>query len=133
MLGTDYFPDLPPGADRLYLSVYTPWAATATTIDGAPVTLEPAKELGRRVYSSGIVVPQAGRRPSSSGSRGGFRTGGEYRLDLLRQATAAPDAVDASLQLTRGWRLEGGSASWQDRFSLDADRSISLRLVQGRP
>jgi hypothetical protein len=123
--GEDYFPELPEGADKIYLSVYTPWAAASSTLDGASMAFTDERELGRRVYSGGIVVPAGGSTTIELSFSGRLPRDGRYHLDLHRQPTAAPDHVGLTVQLTAGWRVEDGRSTWSERFERDADRSVT--------
>ncbi len=128
VLGTDYFPNLPPGANRLYLSVYTPWQLVSSSLDGTPVTLESANELGRQVYSGAVVVPAGGIVTVDLTLSGHLSSSARYRLDIHRQPTAAPDRVALTLEVPEGWAASGGARRWDHDQELDGDRSIELRL-----
>jgi hypothetical protein len=128
VLGTDYFPDLPPGDNKMYLSVYSPWPLLAATLDGAPVTLESAAELGRQVYSAGVVVPSKGSVTVELTLRGRLSPSDSYRLDVHRQPTAAPDQVGLSVELPGGWVTSGGERRWSEGLKLDADASVDVDL-----
>lgn len=39
------------------MSFYTPWQLAGAKLDGAPVEMERATELGRQVYSAAVVMP----------------------------------------------------------------------------
>jgi len=131
VLGTDYFPELPPASDRLYLSVYTPWQLSGTTLDGRQAAFEVDKELGRRVYSGAVVVPAGGTVSVQMTFAGQLRSSEKYRLDLHRQPTAAADRVSIIVGASRGWNLDGGESRWHDQFDMNADRAVNLSFRRG--
>ncbi|MGE0877994.1 MAG: DUF4012 domain-containing protein [Acidimicrobiia bacterium] len=51
----------PTGTNRSYLSVYSPLALTAMTVDGAPAVAVAESELGWRVYSTPVAIPPGGQ------------------------------------------------------------------------
>ena len=113
------------GDNRLYLSLYTPWELVESRLDGAPIQLEAAEELGRRVYSTGVVVPSKGSVTlviALSGRLGASED--SYRLDVYRQPTVVPDEVGATLEVGNGWRVTGGGRRQLETFRLAADTTI---------
>ena len=51
---------LPPGTNRQYLSVYSPWELTAAELDGEATGMEPEHELGWNVFSRFVDIPPGG-------------------------------------------------------------------------
>ena len=51
---------LPPGTNRMRLSVYSSLPLTTATLDGAPLDVSPGLELGWNVYSRFIEIPAGG-------------------------------------------------------------------------
>jgi hypothetical protein len=96
-----------PGENRTYLSLYTPHAFTAATLDGAPLGLEAASELGRKVYSSYVSLPPGATRTVHLDVEGEVRLGdgGWYALDLPRQALVHPDEVSVAVEVGEGWEI----------------------------
>jgi hypothetical protein len=130
VIGNEVIPPKPPDGDnKLYLSLYTPWDLQGARLDGAAVELEEATELGRRVYSTGLVVKSkgsltlelrlSGRLPSDLAS---------YRLDLYRQPVVHPDEVSATVVLNRRWEVSGGGREWSTTRRLEADETIEVPL-----
>ena len=112
LIGNEVTPPLPTGTNKLYLSFYTPWDLVGATVDGAPVALEQADELGRRVYSTAVVIPPRSTATIEVALSGRRAHRGDYRLDVHRQPAVAPDEVRATVVVgagtehTREWRLE---------------------------
>jgi UDP-N-acetylmuramyl pentapeptide phosphotransferase/UDP-N-acetylglucosamine-1-phosphate transferase len=96
-----------PGEDRSFVSVYTPLAFTAASLDGAPTQLEAATELGRNVFSGYVGVPAGAARTLSVDMRGTvvLAPGGWYELDVVRQPTLWPDDVTVVVEVPDGWRI----------------------------
>jgi hypothetical protein len=115
------------GDNRMYLSLYTPWELLESRLDGAPIRLDAADELGRRVYSTGVVIPSKSSVTlvvELSGRLGAGVDG--YRLDLFRQPTVAPDQVTSTLVVRDGWRVSGGGRRQAETISLAADATIEV-------
>ena len=55
--GTPNLPDLPPGTNRMYLSLYSPHALTSADVDGVPFAVDAQQELGVNVYAQYVDVP----------------------------------------------------------------------------
>ena len=51
---------LPPGTNRQYVSVYSPWELTAAELDGEATGMEPEHELGWNVFSRYVDIPPGG-------------------------------------------------------------------------
>ena len=51
---------LPPGTNRQYLSVYSPWELTGAELDGEATGMEPGHELGWNVFSRFVDIPPGG-------------------------------------------------------------------------
>lgn len=120
-------PPVPPGDNRLYLSIYTPWDLAGVRIDGKDAVVDQERELGRQVYSSFLVVPGAGRSVIELDLTGRLANPQDYRLTLHRQPTAAPDEVETTLAVPFGWRvggLVGTEAS--EHLRLEADRTLEF-------
>jgi hypothetical protein len=128
------FVELPPGTNRTYLSVYSPWQLEGATLAGQPVGLEAATELGRNVYSTAVDIGPgatttvelrlAGTMPGDHGA---------YRLDLHRQPTASPDDLRTTVSVPSGWRIGDGGRRWSEREPLDSDRKVDLELGKAGP
>jgi UDP-N-acetylmuramyl pentapeptide phosphotransferase/UDP-N-acetylglucosamine-1-phosphate transferase len=96
-----------PGEDRSFVSVYTPLAFTAASVDGAPTQLEAATELGRNVFSGYVRVPAGGARTLSVDLQGtvALAADGWYELDVVRQPTLWPDRATVVVEVPDGWRI----------------------------
>jgi hypothetical protein len=119
---------LPDGNNRLYLSFYTPWKLVEGRLDGAPVQLEQATELGRRVYSAAIVVPSKGSATLELRLTGRLADATPYRLDVYRQPMVAPDDVHTALAVGAGWQVGGGGRKATSDRRLEADTTIEVPL-----
>ena len=87
----------PPGTNRLYLSVYTPWGLTGARINGVPATMESERELGRSVYSTYLDVAPRAKVVLELDLEGRYPRTGGYLLDLHSQPLVTPDRVTVSL------------------------------------
>jgi hypothetical protein len=115
------------GDNRLYLSFYTPWELLESRLDGAPIQLDGADELGRRVYSTGIVVPSKGTVTLVLELSGRLGAGvDDYRLDVYRQPTVAPDEISSTLVVGDGWRVPGGGRRHAETVNLATDTTIEV-------
>ncbi|HSH61184.1 MAG TPA: DUF4012 domain-containing protein, partial [Acidimicrobiales bacterium] len=134
IIGNTNLPNLPKGANQLYLSVYSPLGASGATVDGQPLLLESALERGRRVYSATVVVPPGGASTIELELEGRIESSNEegYHLDLHRQPFLAPDAVTTSLELAPGWRADrrSGGRDGTERLELVADRRTRVDVTR---
>ncbi|MGI8685798.1 MAG: hypothetical protein ACR2MO_12060, partial [Acidimicrobiales bacterium] len=85
----------PAGSNRTYLSVYSPLGLAGATLDGRPVPVESAREVGRNVYSLFLVVPPGGTRTLTFELSGEVPGDGPYRLDWHAQPLVVPEVVSA--------------------------------------
>ncbi|MGI8983685.1 MAG: DUF4012 domain-containing protein [Acidimicrobiales bacterium] len=120
-------PGLPPNHNKAYLSVYSPWSLSGARIDGAPVTMESEDELGRRVYSVGVVIPPQKSVTVALDFAGTLSSDHGYRLDLFRQPTVAPDDVHTSVAVRGRWAVEGGR-NWDRDLQLSGDVVMQLGI-----
>lgn len=128
VIGNEARPPIPVGDNKVYLSVYSPWAMEEARVDDQTVPFETEAELGRRVYSRFVVIPSEASVTVRLRLAGRLRVGDDYRLDVHRQPAVAPDEVSTSLTLHPGGRpapLRPGSA---ETFLLGEDRFVEWAL-----
>lgn len=99
----------PIGTNLQYLSVYTPWAIVDGAIDGEPIDVEAAEELGRFAYAAFVEVPPGGTRTVTFELDGATDPSADYRLTFAPQPVANPDTLSVDLTSTPGWRVCGAS------------------------
>lgn len=122
---------LPPGTNRSFVSLYSPFDLDAARVDGKTAALQSETELGRRVYSTFVDIPPGGTATIELDLRG-TRRGTRYHLDLPVQPFATPD--QAAVQVTvaggrhpaasEGAAVEGGKVTWAT--TLDRARSLTV-------
>src|SRR5262249_33679636 len=100
----------PPGTNRTYLSIYTPWVLDRALVDGTPADIERQREDDRYAYSLFLDVPPAGGTPTLTPEPA--RPAADhaaYRLALSTQPLVDPDAVHVSVQVAgdRPLRVHG--------------------------
>ncbi|MEY2471864.1 MAG: hypothetical protein QOK28_1193 [Actinomycetota bacterium] len=86
------------GQNRLFMTVYSPLHATAATIDGRPLELDGAPELGRLANSAFVDVPAGATRTVVLRLVGFVAGRSDYRLDLVRQPVIADDLLSLHLR-----------------------------------
>ncbi len=132
-------PELGAGQHRMFVSIYSPLAFTAATLNGFPIGLESDAELGRNVFS-GFVDVGAGENATLVLELDGAvaLAGGDYVLDLLHQPSAGSESVDVRVELGPGWRVAGtdgldrqtpGRA--RGRVELEEGRTVRVELDRG--
>ncbi len=128
VIGSAREPPLPPGTNRMYLSVYTPWLLNSAKADGKPLFMAPDRELDRQVYSAYVSIPPGGSLTVELELEGQLDTRHGYRLDLHRQPFLAPDDFSASVLSADGWALgrRGGSQWASEQFRLSTDRYLEV-------
>jgi hypothetical protein len=131
-IGSGVSPPLPRGANKLYLSLYTPWAMTSARLNGVRVNLDAQTELGLRVYSGGITIP-AGGSVTLEVSLKGKLSGPQYRLEVFQQPMVHPDVVTASLHPPWGWHLAVDDSQLAGaHFDLTSNRTLVADLSDRR-
>lgn len=119
------------GENLHYLSLYTAGQLSDITVDQAPAEVNryvvdlgyEAQDLYVRIPPQGVVVVQAS-------VAGQVPPGRQYEMEVLRQATAAPDQVRVRVRVPEGWRLQDVEGATGDGGSivLDGDASVPLRV-----
>ena len=82
---------LPAGANRMYLSVYTPLQMTAVSLDGTTIGMESAREGAWHVYSQIVEVPPGGRRTLSVRLNGTLAAHRPYSFTARPQPLVIPE------------------------------------------
>ena len=122
-VGTPQYPDLPPGTNRMYLSLYSPLALAEATLDGQALPVESQVELGVNVYSQFVAVPPGGTVSLTFRLAGGIDLTDGYRLAVAGQATINPDRVEVTVRTADGTISsrrglddtgDGATATWDD-------------------
>jgi len=93
---------LPPGTNRMYLSVYSPWSLTSAELDGGPTGMEPSTELGYNVYSRFVEIPAGEEVVLRLGFAGELPDDEPYELVLRSQPLAYPDVTRVDVRTTDG-------------------------------
>lgn len=89
----------PPGTNRTYLSIYSPWQLAGAAVDGTPVEMERQVEAGRHSYSVFLdVPPEGGTRTVTLDLRGQVDPGG-YELDVSTQPLTNPDQWNLAVEV----------------------------------
>jgi Protein of unknown function (DUF4012) len=93
---------LPPGTNRMYLSMYSPWSLTGAELDGEPTGLEPSMELGWNVYSRFVEIPAGEEVVLRLAFEGDLPSDEPYELVLRSQPLAFPDVTRVDVRTTDG-------------------------------
>ena len=124
----------PPGTNRTYLSVYSPWALDGARLDGEEVGVERQLERGRYAYSLFLdIPPDGGMRTLTLELRGRAGTGDSYALDMTTQPLVQPDdltlavevAGDGAIRAERPLVVDGRRVTVTEPLSA---RSASYRI-----
>jgi hypothetical protein len=129
-----------PGEESTYLSIYTPLEFQSAELNGSPVSMSSARELGRDVYSDFIDI-SSGKRATLTMSLTGrvaLLPGGWYRLDIPHQPVVNPDHVTVDIEVAPGWHITGvrgatetGSNHAVAQLAQTAERSVWVRVAPG--
>ena len=96
---------IPIGTNLMYLSVYTPWAAVDATVDGEPIDIETAEELGRFAHATFVRVPPGGTRTVTFDLDGATDPSYRYRLTVAPQPVVNPDELSVDVTGAEGWQI----------------------------
>ena len=89
-----------PGESELYVSVYSPWEADGSSLNGVPLVMTDQQELGRFVYSAFVKVPAGDTVTIVLHLVGSWNPRERYRLGMYHQPLLFPDQVSTSVMLT---------------------------------
>lgn len=128
LIGNEVIPALPNGSNKLYLSFYTPWDLVDGRLDGKGVEFERARELGRQVYSTAVVIPPKATVTVDLKLSGRLPGDGPYRLDIYRQPVVAADDVRTTLGIDGGWRTATGATEAITSRQLESDAAVEVPL-----
>lgn len=81
---------LPPGTNRLLLSIYTPHRITAATVDGVAVTPDHQPEYGWHRYETPVAVPPGGTVDAHLELEGSLELSSGYELTIAGHPTVQP-------------------------------------------
>jgi len=132
-----YLPQFAPGENLTYLSLYSPFAVRASTLDGQALALDTQPELGRLAHSATVSIPSGQARTVDLEVSGRLELEGSgwYRLDLGHQPVIVPDDVEVSLAVPPGWRIAETRGAESDggrradaHFQLSQGRSLFVRV-----
>ncbi len=98
---------LPPGTNRSYVSIYSPFGLEAARIGGQPVGLQSEVEVGRNVYSTFVDIPPGGAVEIELDLAGTLE-GRHYELELPVQPFTNPDDVAVQLEVVGATPVVGG-------------------------
>lgn len=122
----------PPGFSRQIVQVYTPFELTAATVDGRPPPVKP-RSLGRAgnwAHELDVAIPPGSTMKIEFRLKGALVNRPKlWTLDIGRQSAVRPDQVTATLEVTGGWRVEGGSLKGEGRVATTTsqlDRNVQL-------
>lgn len=123
---------LPLGTNELYLSVYSPHELTGATIDGSPLILETARELGYWVYSTYVTLGP-GAQSTIVIDLAGTVEPGDYDLTHWPQPLSRADELTVTVSAPTGWIATSELASSAENeaveFALPARSTERVRVV----
>jgi hypothetical protein len=89
-----------PGESELYVSVYSPWEADGSSLNGVPLVMTDQQELGRFVYSAFVTVPAGATAAIVLHLVGSWNPKERYDLGMYHQPLLFPDQVSTSVKVT---------------------------------
>ena len=115
---------LPPGTNRTYLSVYSPWDLEAVSVDGMPMGIERQEERGMHAYSLFLDIPPEGGRRVVTLALRGTTTAQRYRLDVSTQPLVKPDRLSLSVEVDGTSSIEASGG-----LTVDGRRAVGTALL----
>lgn len=126
------------GENLMWMTLYSTYPIERVALDGEPVNVVEAEELGHRTARFVFPVPSQSERTVVAQVRGVVTPGSRYEVRALRQPTVNPDQVEASVAVADGWevadvdggeRVDGGKAALTRD---DAGVRLRMRLLAER-
>jgi hypothetical protein len=107
-------PDLAPGTNRTWLTLYTPLVFEKASIDGGPETMSSGVELGVKAYSNFVDVPSGATVTLRVHLMGQVASRGGFTMSVRLQPAANPEHAVVEVTPAGAWKLAttGGSARW---------------------
>jgi hypothetical protein len=121
-------PDLPPGTNRSYVSVYSPLDLRDATLGGHPVAMAAGTELGWQVYATTVTIPPGASATVVLTLDGRLPDVSPYRLTLPVQPAVNADQVRVSISPTSGATDRDSGAVRAGPFELRTPRTITAPL-----
>jgi hypothetical protein len=121
-------PDLPPGTNRSFVSVYSPLDLRDATLGGQPVAMAADVELGWQVYATTVTIPPGGSVTVVLTLDGRLPAVNPYRLALPVQPAVNPDQVSVSISPTSGAANRDSGAVRAGPFELRTPRTLAATL-----
>jgi hypothetical protein len=128
VIGSPLAPEVrpPPGTNRTYLTVYSPWILDRALVDGKEVDLERQRERARYAYSTFLdVAPGGGSRRVTLELRGQVPDPATYRLVVSTQPLVTPDRLTLAVTAAGDDPIETRGPWQQDGRTLTADRRLT--------
>jgi hypothetical protein len=126
-------PVAPPGFSRQIVQLYTPFELTAAAVDGRPPPAAALRSLGRSgnwAHELDIAVPPGSTMKIEFRLKGALvNRPKRWTLDIGRQSAVRPDQVTATVEVTDGWRINGGTLKSEGRVATttsELDRNVRL-------
>ncbi len=101
--------DDPPGTNRMVVGLYSALGVRSATLDGAPVAVEPQRELGLHVTSVPVVVPAGGTVVLELELTGTVDPRVPYVVAVAHQPTVTDDDVSVAVTAATGRTSVRGS------------------------
>jgi hypothetical protein len=107
-------PDLPPGTNRMWLTLYSPLVFEGASIDGQPETMSSGVEVGVKAYSNFIDVPPGATVTLRVRLAGEVASRAAFAMSVRLQPAANPVRGVVEVTPAGTWRLKttDGSARW---------------------
>ena len=125
---------LPPGTNRSYVSIYSPFALDEARLGGQPVSIQSELELGHNVYSLFVDIPPGGSVDIELDLTGSV-DGRRYDLELPVQPFATPDELQVNLEVVGATPVADGEATVEGdtvHWSTTRDEPRSLSVAAAR-
>jgi hypothetical protein len=107
-------PDLPPGTNLMWLTLYSPLVFEKASIDGAPETMSSGVEAGVNAFSSYVDVPPGTTVTLRVDLAGRVASRDTFPISVRLQPAANPEHDVVEVTPAGAWRLAttNGSAYW---------------------
>lgn len=119
---------LPPGTNRLALSVYSPHSLLASRVDGVEAGFQAVSQFGLRSYTRVVDIPAGETVTIELEVTGELEIDDVYRLVVPVQPTVIDDQLSVRVSAPAGVSLDDNGPRWQTTRTTSSDTTFDIPI-----